>query len=70
VEQLLQNIVITGGGSCIRGIDTVLQERLAKDGFAAPKVRLAGVDFKRFVAVGALKAARGARDDQWQHLLA
>ncbi len=70
VAQLLQNIVVTGGGSRIRGIDTVLQEKLAKDGFEEPKVRLAGLDFKRYVAVGALKAARGARDDQWQHLLA
>ncbi|HVU16661.1 MAG TPA: rod shape-determining protein [Candidatus Didemnitutus sp.] len=70
VEQLLQNIVITGGGSRIKGIDTVLQEKLAKDGYAGPKVRLAGQDFKRFVAIGALKAARNARDDQWQHLLA
>ncbi len=70
VAQLLENIVVTGGGSRIRGFDTVLQERLAKDGFSAPKVRLAGPEYKRFVAVGALKAARGAREDQWQHLLA
>ena len=70
VAQLLQNIVVTGGGSRIRAIDTVLQERLAKDGFESPKVRLAGPDYKRFVAHGALKAARGAREDQWQHLLA
>src|SRR5690606_20445947 len=69
VEQLLQNIVITGGGSCIRGLDTVLQQRLAADGFENPKVRIAGQDFKRFVALGALKAARSAREDQWQHLL-
>ncbi|WP_415910065.1 rod shape-determining protein [Oleiharenicola sp. Vm1] len=70
VAQLLQNIVVTGGGSRIRGIDLVLQEKLAADGFEAPKVRLAGQDFKRYVAVGALKAARAAREDQWQHLLA
>ncbi len=69
VAQLLQNIVVTGGGSCIRGFDTVLQQKLAADGFEAPKVRLAGPDYKRFVAVGALKAARSAREDQWQHLL-
>ena len=69
VAQLLQNIVITGGGSRIRGIDTVLQQKLAADGFESPKVRLAGPDYKRFVAVGALKAARSAREDQWQHLL-
>lgn len=70
VAQLLQNIVVTGGGSRIRGIDLVLQEKLAADGFEAPKVRLAGQDFKRYVATGALKAARAAREDQWQHLLA
>lgn len=69
VAQLLQNIVVTGGGSRIRGIDLVLQEKLTADGFEAPKVRLAGQDFKRYVAVGALKAARAAREDQWQHLL-
>lgn len=70
VAQLLQNIVITGGGSRIRGLDTVIQQKLADDGFEAPKVRLAGPEYKRFVAVGALKAARSAREDQWQHLLA
>ena len=70
VAQLLQNIVITGGGSRIRGLDTVIQQRLADDGFESPKVRLAGPEYKRFVAVGALKAARSAREDQWQHLLA
>ncbi len=70
VAQLLQNIVITGGGSRIRGLDTVIQQKLTDDGFEAPKVRLAGADYKRFVAVGALKAARSAREDQWQHLLA
>ncbi|HEY5552528.1 MAG TPA: rod shape-determining protein, partial [Opitutaceae bacterium] len=70
VAQLLQNIVLTGGGSRIKGIDTVLQQRLTADGFESPRVRLAGEDYKRFVAVGALKAARAAREDQWQHLLA
>lgn len=70
VAQLLQNIVITGGGSRIRGLDTVIQQKLADDGFESPRVRLAGQEYKRFVAVGALKAARSAREDQWQHLLA
>lgn len=70
VAQLLQNIVITGGGSRIRGLDTVLQQKLADDGYESPKVRLAGTEYKRFVAIGALKAARSAREDQWQHLLA
>lgn len=69
VVTLLQNIIITGGGSQIRGIDTVLQKRLTDDGFEAPKVRLAGQEFLRYVAIGALKAARAARDNQWQVLL-
>ncbi len=70
VATLLQNIVITGGGSQIKGIDTVLQQRLVDDGYASPKVRLAGADYKRYVAMGALKAARAARENQWQYLLA
>lgn len=69
VVTLLQNIVITGGGSQIKGIDTLLQRKLTDDGFEAPKVRLAGHDYKRYVALGALKAARAARDNQWQVLL-
>lgn len=69
VLTLLQNIIVTGGGSQIRGIDTVLQKKLADDGYEAPKVKLAGQDFKRYVAIGALKAARAARENQWQVLL-
>jgi rod shape-determining protein MreB and related proteins len=69
VLTLLQNIIITGGGSQIKGIDTVLQKRLADDGYENPKVKLAGQDYKRYVAIGALKAARAARENQWQVLL-
>ena len=69
VATLLQNIIITGGGSQIKGIDTVLQQRLVDEGYASPKVRLAGADYKRYVAIGALKAARAARENQWQYLL-
>jgi rod shape-determining protein MreB len=70
VVTLLQNIIVTGGGSQIRGIDTVLQKRLSDDGYESPKVRLAGQDFQRYVAIGALKAARAARENQWQVLFA
>lgn len=69
VLTLLQNIIVTGGGSQVKGIDAVLQKRLADDGYEAPKVKLAGHDFKRYVAIGALKAARAARENQWQVLL-
>jgi rod shape-determining protein MreB len=70
IVTLLQNIIVTGGGSQIKGIDTVLQKKLADDSFESPKVRLAGQDYKRYVALGALKAARAARENQWQYLLA
>jgi rod shape-determining protein MreB len=69
VLTLLQNIIVTGGGSQIKGIDTVLQKKLADDGYESPRVKLAGQDYKRYVAMGALKAARAARDNQWQVLL-
>ncbi|HVU24408.1 MAG TPA: rod shape-determining protein [Opitutus sp.] len=69
VVTLLQNIIITGGGSQLKGIDTLLQRKLAADNFESPKVRLAGQDYKRYVALGALKAARAARENQWQVLL-
>ncbi len=69
VVMLLQNIIVTGGGSQIKGIDTVLQKRLTDDGYESPKVKLAGQDYKRYVALGALKAARSARENQWQVLL-
>lgn len=69
VVTLLQNIIVTGGGSQIRGLDTVLQKKLSEDGYESPKVKLAGQDFQRYVAMGALKAARAARENQWQVLL-
>lgn len=69
VVTLLQNIVVTGGGSQLKGIDTVIQQRLVEDGYESPKVKLAGQDYKRYVAMGALKAARSARENQWQVLL-
>lgn len=69
VVTLLQNIIITGGGSQIKGIDTLLQKKLTDDGYENPKVRVAGQDYKRYVAMGAIKAARAARENQWQVLL-
>jgi len=69
IEQLLQNIIITGGGSQIKGLDTELQKRLVEEGYENPKVREAGQDYQRYVAIGALKAARAAREAQWQYVL-
>jgi hypothetical protein len=55
--------------SQIRGIDTLFQKKLADDGHEVPKVRPAGQDFLRYVAIGALKAACAARENQRQVLL-
>ncbi|WP_269526906.1 rod shape-determining protein [Coraliomargarita parva] len=68
VVTLLQNILVTGGGSRIKGIDTELQKMLVEEGYANPRVRTVGEDYKRFVGLGAIKAARAARDTQWQIL--
>lgn len=69
VGELLQNIVLTGGGSRIRGLDVELQRLLAEEGYEQPCVRLAGDRYKEFVALGALKAARQARENQWQQVI-
>lgn len=68
VGELLQNIVLTGGGSRIRNLGAELQRRLYEDGFEKPRVVLAGEDDAEFVARGALKAARSARESQWQQM--
>jgi rod shape-determining protein MreB len=69
VGELLQNIILTGGGSRIRGLDTELQRLLAAEGYEQPCVRRTGDRYQEFVALGALKAARQAREDQWQQVV-
>lgn len=69
VENLLQNIILTGGGSRIKGLAGELERMLAEEGYESPRVSMAGPHFKEYVALGALKAARAARPNQWQHLL-
>ena len=65
VFSLIQNIIIAGGGSQIRNFDQVLEQRLVDVGYEDPGVRLTGKDTSILVAVGALKVAKAARDDQW-----
>lgn len=69
VTELLQNIVLTGGGSRVKGLGTELQRLLAEEGFEQPQVKLVGERYKEFVAKGALKAARQARENQWQQVI-
>jgi len=68
VFSLLQNIILTGGGSRIRNIDQELQRMLIDDGYEDPEVIISSKDAKPFVAIGAMKVAKAARDDQWIRL--
>jgi rod shape-determining protein MreB len=65
VFDMLQNIIITGGGSRIKNIAPELQRLLLEDGYANPRVSIAGDSYKEFVAIGAYKAAKGAKENQW-----
>ena len=65
VFSLLQNIILTGGGSRIRNIDQEIQQRLIEEGFENPDVRLSEKNYSPLVAIGALKVAKAAREDQW-----
>ena len=69
VGELLRNIILTGGGSRIRGLDAELQRLLAAEGYEQPAVCLAGERYREFVVLGALKAARQARENQWQQVI-
>jgi len=68
VFSLLQNIILTGGGSRIRNIDQELQRMLSDDGYEDPEVIISSKEPKPFVAMGAMKVAKAARDDQWIRL--
>lgn len=68
VFSLLQNIVLTGGGSRIRNFDQELQRLLLDDGYEEPEVRISSREVKPFVAIGAMKVAKAAREDQWVRL--
>lgn len=69
VPELLQNIVLTGGGSLVRGLGVALQTQLVEDGYENPKVSVIGPSYKEQVARGAIKAARQAKDRQWQTII-
>ncbi len=69
VSELLRNVIVTGGGSLIKGFGVALQAKLIEEGFENPQVRVLGDNYKDYVAAGALKVARMARDNQWQTLL-
>ena len=65
VFEMLQNIILTGGGSMIQNMPEELQRLLLESGYESPQVHVAGEDFKVFVANGALKVAQAAKPEQW-----
>ena len=68
VEELLGNIILTGGGSLVRNLAPELQRLLLEDGYEKPRVQTVGPGYKELVAKGALVAARQAKEGQWQAL--
>lgn len=64
-ENVLQNIIVTGGGCMIDGLCERVQEVLRADGYEDAVTRRPS-DYKRLVAGGALKISENVRDDQWQ----
>lgn len=65
VTEVLQNIVLTGGGSRIRNFDRELQRLLTEEGYEQPRVLSVGEQHKELVARGALVAGGQARESQW-----
>jgi len=64
-ETTLQNIVLAGGGSRIKGLDTMIAEHLREYG----RVKVTCVDDADYIgAAGALKLARDVPTSQWKHI--
>jgi len=64
-QKMLQNIVLGGGGSQLKGLDRVIEEAMKEYGGA--KVKKVG-DAVYAGAVGALKLAMGMPDEYWNQI--
>jgi rod shape-determining protein MreB len=65
IVNVMQNIIVTGGGSEIQGLAERVQETLHAEGYDCART-LKPSDYKRLVAHGALRIAENVREDQWQ----
>jgi rod shape-determining protein MreB len=63
--KVMQNIIITGGGSQIHGLCESVEKLLRNDDYDCART-IVPADYKRLVARGALRIAENVRDDQWQ----
>jgi len=70
VGELMQNIILTGGGSRIRHLAPELERLLGEEGYEKPRVLTVGENYKQHVADGALVAGRQAKENQWTSLAA
>lgn len=69
VGELMQNIILTGGGSRIRNLAPELERLLGEEGYEKPRVLTVGESYKQHVAGGALVAGRQAKESHWISLL-
>ena len=65
VDQVLKNIILTGGTSQMNNLVPYLEGRLHDTGLEMAKVRKVE-NYKELVAIGACKMAAKVREDQWQ----
>ncbi|MCA8961626.1 MAG: rod shape-determining protein [Planctomycetes bacterium] len=65
VLEVMHNIIVTGGGSQIRGFSEQIEQKLHDEGYEDARV-VTPEDYRHLVAKGALKIANNVRDDQWQ----
>ncbi len=65
VASVLRNMILCGGGSAVQGLGEMVQQKLRSEGYEDATCRTPP-DYRRLVAIGALKIAENVRDDQWQ----
>lgn len=65
IVEVMQNIIVTGGGSEIHGLCEKIEKTLHDEGYDCART-VRSSDFRRLVARGALKVAEHVREDQWQ----